>query len=347
MSKNNFDLIRLFAAAQVAITHGYGYLKIDNQFLSLLIKFLELFPGVPIFFVISGFLISSSIERNSDIKIYFKNRILRIYPALWVSIACSLFAVYIFYPMNEMPIYNLLKWIVCKVTILQSYHDHFFDAFGTGNPNGALWTISLELQFYVLLPFLYFLLSKTTRVNTVLLLSFGLFVMINIFFVSSESSETFLIKVLRISVFPYLYMFIIGIIIQKNIYFLKNILFNNAAMWSAIYLILVMMASKIGFMGSGTLISPIIGACLAFLIISFAFTKVEFSDSILRNNDISYGIYLYHLIIINIFIEINLTGDAIWLLLMLCFSCILAFLSWIFIEKPALALKKYTLHKRS
>lgn len=44
---NNFDLIRLFAAAQVAIQHGMGHLQVDGGPIGTM---LSLAPGVPIFF---------------------------------------------------------------------------------------------------------------------------------------------------------------------------------------------------------------------------------------------------------------------------------------------------------
>ena len=72
---NNFDLIRLLAAFQVVITHGIVHLKIDDPLsLSYVLNY---FPGVIVFFTISGFLITSSLQRNSNIKKYFINRTLR------------------------------------------------------------------------------------------------------------------------------------------------------------------------------------------------------------------------------------------------------------------------------
>ena len=59
-TNNNFKLIRLFAAMQVAIVHSAGHLNINIQYL----KFLDLLPGVPIFFFISGFLIIKSFKKN-------------------------------------------------------------------------------------------------------------------------------------------------------------------------------------------------------------------------------------------------------------------------------------------
>ncbi len=40
--------------------------------------------------------------------------------------------------------------------------------------------------------------------------------------------------------------------------------------------------------------------------LSFAFSYRDISDKILRKQDISYGIYIYHMLIINIFIQYNI-----------------------------------------
>ena len=85
---NNFDLIRLAAALQVALTHALGDMG-SGERLWLLRLFTELFPGVPIFFFISGFLISKSFEKNPVLREYALNRCLRIYPALVVCFALS------------------------------------------------------------------------------------------------------------------------------------------------------------------------------------------------------------------------------------------------------------------
>ena len=58
LRNNNFDLIGLFAALQVAIIHTIAHLDLDIH-----IPLLEYFPGIPIFFFVSGFLINLSFER--------------------------------------------------------------------------------------------------------------------------------------------------------------------------------------------------------------------------------------------------------------------------------------------
>ena len=75
---NNFDLLRLFAASQVAFIHVGDELHIEfSGWLLGFRQFLDYFPGVPIFFVISGFLISASLDRNPNLRNYAINRCLR------------------------------------------------------------------------------------------------------------------------------------------------------------------------------------------------------------------------------------------------------------------------------
>ena len=62
---NNFDLIRLIAALQVVFDHCLDHLKIDQKWF-FLSEISRLFPGVPIFFFVSGFLISKSYENNKN-----------------------------------------------------------------------------------------------------------------------------------------------------------------------------------------------------------------------------------------------------------------------------------------
>ena len=85
-TRNNFDLIRLFAASQVALSHIATHLGVESPVLSIL----SLFPGVPIFFFVSGYLVYGSYEqssKNSNGNLnFFINRFLRLYPALWLCL---------------------------------------------------------------------------------------------------------------------------------------------------------------------------------------------------------------------------------------------------------------------
>ena len=49
---NNFDLVRLFAAFQVALNHSIKHLKVGDGVFVAVNDLLKLFPGVPIFFFV-------------------------------------------------------------------------------------------------------------------------------------------------------------------------------------------------------------------------------------------------------------------------------------------------------
>ena len=140
---NNFDLVRLFAATEVALHHAMFHLQVPDN---LLTRTLQLAPGVPIFFFVSGFLISRSYETNARLAEYALNRVLRIYPALVVCTALAMASVLASgYLSGRMPGAGaLLLWLASQVTIVQFYPPEFMRAFGSGVLNGSLWTTSTE-----------------------------------------------------------------------------------------------------------------------------------------------------------------------------------------------------------
>lgn len=337
--KNNFDLIRLFAALQVMFMHSFGYLKLNNipEIVTMILSYLS---GVPIFFVISGFLISASYERVKNINEYIKNRFLRIYPALWISILIAIITMYIFYD-QHIKFSDVIKWIIARATFLQFYHNNVFNDYGMGNLNGTLWTISIELQFYILLPILYLVFKNNLNKYLIIILFLSFFIKL---FYLSASNESFLIKLLGVSIFPYLYMFLLGVLLRRYFNKISFILINKAFYWLLLYLGVTWFLNVSDLIEDKYILSTTV-FILALVVVSFAYTLTNFSK-ILNGNDISYGIYIYHLILTNILIQLNLIGDFTSLFLLVSITILISFLSWKVIEKPSLALKKKALFKR-
>jgi len=91
---NNFDAIRLFAAALVIFSHSFevsggGRATEPFEIISGQISFGEL--AVLIFFALSGFLIAKSWAARPQLSVFMRNRVLRITPALFVSVALLVF----------------------------------------------------------------------------------------------------------------------------------------------------------------------------------------------------------------------------------------------------------------
>jgi peptidoglycan/LPS O-acetylase OafA/YrhL len=83
---------------------------------------------------------------------------------------------------------------------------------------------------------------------------------------------------------------------------------------------------------------------LAVLTFAAAFSLPGLSDSVLHRNDISYGVYLYHMPVVNLLLALGVGGAAWSLSVAMGATVSLALFSWFVVEKPALRLKRHALY---
>src|SRR6185436_17790275 len=142
---NNFDLIRLGAALQVAVGHTASFYGLWGM-LGLVGNAINVFPGVPIFFVISGLLISRSYESSGVLGDYFWNRALRIFPALWIClvVTVALTVAFALPSIGDAGPLRWLSWWAAQMSAAQFWGPHFLRGLPTGGANGSLWTITIE-----------------------------------------------------------------------------------------------------------------------------------------------------------------------------------------------------------
>jgi peptidoglycan/LPS O-acetylase OafA/YrhL len=327
---NNFDLLRLLAATQVIVDHYFQHLQIPLSDFSL--NILYLFPGVPVFFIISGYLISASYERNNSISTYTRNRILRIYPGLWGCIFITIILITI----TGVSFFNkqVIAWLPAQLTGL-IYTPSFLKTYGFGSYNGSLWTIPIELQFYILLPFCY-LLAPKKNINYLFYVLLAVFLLLSFLFQTIGFTGK-LGKIISYSFIPHFYLFLIGVVFQR-LQLYKHVIINNKALyWVIAYLVYNLTLSTVIEPITFTLIKNVL---LAFMVISLAYSLPELARKLLRTNDISYGIYIYHGLILTIMIQEKVNVNLFVLILL---TYILAYLSWICIEKPFIRSKKHTI----
>jgi len=335
--ENNFDLIRLVAAFQVVIVHSAEHLSLDIPFLGII----SLFPGVPIFFVISGYLISASYERSMCISEYWKNRVLRIFPGLWFCLLISIVSVFGFLSID--PSFDFWLWLVAQLTFVQFYNPDFLRGYGVGVLNGSLWTITVELQFYLSLPIFYWILRKCQYKNYVFLLIWIPLIFYGQFFNEYKGTSIYF-KVIGITVFPYLYLFLLGVYIQRNKW-IEKILVKKFFYLLVIYLSLSTIFNKCGLIVEGNQINIVSAMFLGLLTISAAYSSTSTLSKILKGNDISYGLYIYHMIFINMAVEYGFENFISFFAVIFC-SILMSCLSWLYVEKPSLKLKKHSLRKQ-
>jgi len=329
--KNNFNLLRFFAAIQVFVSHYVWHFQVNfNGVDKILYKYFSSFSGVPIFFFISGFLIYNSFTKlkianyKKKLKIFFYNRFLRIYPGLTV---CFIFSFSLLlasgYLVNKnININNLLIWIISQITIIQFYNPFWLREYGTGVLNGSLWTIPVEIQFYFLIPFIYIFSKKKKLFLTILIF----FILLNLILPADRT--TMLSKIYHNTFLTHVYIFLIGCLLASSRSIVKYILNLN------LFLIII---TYIMFLQFNTL--PIIHQMLLFMIvIKIGFMNYKNINKFFNKNDLSYGIYLYHMPLINFILYKNINVNFYIFLLILLIT---SFCSWSFVEKIFLKKKIY------
>lgn len=349
---NNFDLIRLAAALQVALNHAGADLG-DAAPAWHLRAIADWFPGVPIFFFISGFLISKSFEKNSVLHEYAQNRFLRIYPGLAVCFLLSLASVWLtgyFAKISVSPA-DMLLWAGAQLSVGQFYNPEFMRHYGLGVLNGSTWTITVELQFYVLVPLMYGVLRwrglSRRRFNLILGGLILGFMIVNQEYVHAAAfhSRPLWYKLAGVSFAPWFYMFLVGVLFQRNFNVIQRWFAGRFIPVLAAYCVLGFLASHVLGWGFGNSLNPLLFIGLSIGTFAAAFSANTLSDRLLRRNDLSYGVYIYHGPVINLLLATRLGAAWMGFPLAVAATLGLAYASWRMVEKPALTLKRHPLYQ--
>lgn len=331
---NNFDLLRILAATQVLIIHSMARFEIP---VPSWLTWLEWFPGVPIFFVISGYLVSASFERQPNVFRYLRNRFLRIYPGLWACIGLTVIAVIAlgYRPSHFMD----FAWAPIQLPGFIFTPD-FLKNFGSGTYNGSLWTIPIELQFYLMLPLVYVAIRALRKRNSGLLILLALFVGVTLLLNYAlpgfnTARETRIDKVIRYTFVGSFYLFLLGVALQRFSAFKSKLIAGKGIYWFAAYVLLRLTLPDLN--PFTTILSY---TFLGISAVAIAYTVPRASEMILHGQDISYGVYIYHGLVINLLIELKMRRSLYEVGIVLVSAMVIGAVSWKFVEEPFLRKKK-------
>jgi len=147
----NFDIMRLVAALLVVVSHTFP-LAGQTPFRIMGVEDLGAL-GVSIFFVISGYLVSASYER--DPKAYLLKRVLRIEPGLIASLVVTVGLLALITTAPAAEYWPAAAMYVVRNALLYpavyALPGVFQDVPFPGVVNGVLWTLRLEFTFYLVL----------------------------------------------------------------------------------------------------------------------------------------------------------------------------------------------------
>lgn len=308
---NSFDLLRYYAAFAVMLLHYTGYFAMlsaqESSFLSGIRTFVLSFPGVIVLFTLSGFLISSSFERSDSRKLFLKKRILRLFPELWI---CTLFNLLLLsFLTGDAFDSSIAVWLFTQIFGI-AHTPSCLKGFATGSVNGALWTIFVELQLYLVTLLFYPFLKKLSHAGWLLL--FGLSAGINLLlgYCSPALSATFL-KLAERTFFPYVLWFLIGMFCYINRNTLLPFLKKLCPYLILFYALLFFLIPE----QPGYYCGIITGILCPLITISLSYRL----PAVRIKTDLSYGMFLYHWIVLNILVHFHLIEQLSWLLSLLLF----------------------------
>jgi peptidoglycan/LPS O-acetylase OafA/YrhL len=335
MHKNNFDFLRFFFAFIVVLGHIVT-LSASGE-LAFLAKYFDTHLCVTGFFVISGFLIVSSYLRTSSTKSYFVKRANRLLPGYIFLILVSAIGLAMLSTLDAGAYFSnkgVAQYLAANLTFLNFLHPCLPGVFEQNKicaVNGALWTIKVEVTFYLLLPLVVYLINRTSRK----LLLFGAIYLSAIayklvlqYYYNKTGSPIFTTLANQLPAF--MNYFISGIAISYMLpLFLK---WKNRLILPAIIIFGIEYYFQVEYL------LPLSWAIIV-LFVAFSFPKL---NGFGKYGDFSYGIYIFHFPIVQLFIALGLfvTFNP-WLtsIVIIVLVMILAVLSWNFLEKRFLKRK--------
>lgn len=317
------------------------------------------FVGVDVFFVISGYLITSIILTNLDNKdfstmYFYERRARRILPTLIVTIFFSL--IISFFLFSSIDLIFFSKSVISSLTFWSNLQFHneadYFAKTSEFKPLLHTWSLSIEEQFYIVFPLiiLFFISLKKKFLNKFIIIVFFISLLFSQwsgnlsknypyidnelnFFSQSDYSSFFMPfgRIWEISLGA-----ICAIILKKKL--VKYTKVSNLLSFTGFILVffsIFFISANYPFPSFYTLI-PTIGTALVIL---FSF-KETFTTKILSFKYfvylglLSYSLYLFHFPIFVFLKYLNIEVNSILLLPLLTFIIFISFLNWNFIEKP-------------
>ena len=272
--------------------------------------------GVPVFFLISGFLIWLSIGRTKDFKSFCIKRVLRLYPELWFSIIIEVVCLLLFY--EGIDIDDYLQMIILQSTVFPNHTPAAFDSYGIGSLNISLWTIPIIIQFYISIWFLYKWLDKKTIREWIIVMLLSIVCGVIIELKLLNFLPAIVNKVIGLSILSYLWMFLFGSFVAKFFSVIMPFLVNY---W---YVSLIALAINELYPFSVVIVPyTLIGSVL----LAYRFKKIKIK------HDVSYAIYLYHMLFVNVAIQIGYRGNVMAVVIIIALSFIFAYFSTMAVDK--------------
>lgn len=333
---NNFDLVRLIAAAMVIISHAF--LIVHGTTAAEPLASISAYTlgqhSVNVFFILSGVLVSASLDRSEHIVAFASARALRIFPGL---IVCVLLVAVVLGPLvttlhaasylTSATILNYVLTTLSLTTALAPLQGVFETLPMSGRVNIPLWSLKYEILCYAILTMIAALgiWRRGVLFWSFLSLLFMTHAVVEVGHGGVEEHVA-IDQVLRFSV-----CFFLGVAAYRLRHSLR--LSAIGALGAILLLVLTrqtVFEETIGYVAVGYLT-----LCLAAL-------PGQRIRKICSHADLSYGLYIYGWPTAQTVLLLAPGIEPVALAVAsLAIAAVLAAISWFLIERPALGLKRH------
>lgn len=332
---NNFDAIRLAAASCVIISHAYlitsGQLDLEPLVASTGLSLGA--HAVNIFFIVSGFLVFASLDRQSSIANFAAARLLRVLPGL---VAAALFVALILGPLvthaaladyfHGDGVGRFLASILIAFDTDTTLPGLFDTLPRAGDAMATVWTLKYELLMYAGMTL--FGALRLARSTVALWLTAAALAIAALVYASMPAiahALPALLHVIRLGA-----CFLFGMIAYK---------YRDRLPLT--WLPVAVLAAAAWLMRETYLYWPLLFAAESYLTFVLAFAQIPAIGVIVLPADISYGLYLYGWPLEQTLKQAFPTIQP-ELLAISCFATtvLLALASWRYIEMPAMKLRR-------
>ena len=337
---NNFNLIRIIAALAVLVTHSFA-LSIGTGDVEPLKKSLDITIGmiaIDVFFITSGFLVTSSLMNRQNIIEFSCARALRIFPALWIMLVITVLFIGPYFSANSLPSYLFdykTRYYFVKCSTLFTGVSYELPGVFNTNPynnavNGSLWTLPWEVRMYTILAVTWIGAACLGRFRDIafriLIIAYFIISAICVIAIDFGSLSTAYDTQFRL-----FFMFFTG----SAIYILRRIIhLSTSSFCFVIIIVAISTIQKVFF-------HTIYHLSIAYIVFYLAYVPAGFIRKYNLIGDYSYGIYIYAFPVQQSLAAL-IPGISVLYMFMssAAVTILLAGISWHAVEKRTLDLKE-------
>ncbi|WP_017930532.1 acyltransferase family protein [Robiginitomaculum antarcticum] len=329
---NFFTPLRIIMALMVVFGHAFVvYYGASDFEPKVFLHYTPSYLAVNAFFIASGFLVTGSMLYRGDLREFGAARVLRIYPALFVHVVIVAFVLGAIMTTLPLADYFMDPQVLAQPAFVLSFYDTDMILPGVFTSNAeqlssaTLWTLRYELLAYMATAIMFAtgLMHKKWMIAAPFVLSV-------IGWIAAH----------RLGIFDAFPATVQSILRFSVAYGLGAALYAYQDFIRLYWPMVLVFGLMTWLLKSTPEVEILMNVTIGAAVFTLAYMKVPKLDKLKGATDTSYGIYIYHWAVLQT-IKAILPDIGLWTLMITAtlITLLIAYASWIWIEKPALALK--------